>query len=93
MAWEENEHYTPGFTFEELEELFAENDLEIIHAANMFHTDIMVPLRSIVDRILPAELEFGIESIVKLNLLDIREERATSCREAEGIRFLGRKRA
>lgn len=92
MAWEENEHYTPGFTFEELDGLFAENDIEVIHAANMFHTDVMVPLRNIIDRILPAELEFGIASIVKLNLLDLREGRAQSLRQAEGVRFLGRKR-
>ncbi len=92
IAWEENEHYTPGFTFEDLEALFAENDLEVLHAANMFHTEIMVPLRNIVDRILPEELEYGIESIVRLNLLDVREGRAVSCRGAEGVKFLGRKR-
>lgn len=91
-AWEENEHFTPGFTFEDLEELFEENDLDVVHAANMFHLDVMVPLRNILDRILPGELEFGIEHMVRLYLLDVREGRASSCREAEGIRFLGRKR-
>lgn len=91
-AWEEHEHVTPGFSFDDLEELFADGGLDVLHAANMFHTDVMVPLRSIVDAILPAELEMAIEHVVRLNFLDLREGRAQSCREAEGIRFLGRKR-
>jgi SAM-dependent methyltransferase len=91
-AWEENEHYTPGFAFEDVEELFEENGLEVLHAANMFHQDVMLPLRGLVDRMSPAELESGIEHVARLYLLDVREGRASSCREAEGVRFLGRKR-
>ncbi len=91
-AWEENEHYTPGFAFEDLEELFEENGIELLDARNMFHQDVMLPLRRIVDAIGAAELESGIEEIARLYLLDVREGRATSYTQAEGIRFLGRKR-
>jgi SAM-dependent methyltransferase len=91
MAWEENEHYTPGFAFEDIEELFAENGLEVLHASNMFFLDVMLPLRRIVDRVSAAELEVGVEEIARLMLLDVRDDRVASCRQAEGIRFLGRK--
>lgn len=91
-AWEENEHYTPGFAFEDLEELFEENGIELLDARNMFYQDVMLPLRRIVDAIGSAELESGIEEIAKLYLLDVRDGRATTYKEAEGIRFLGRKR-
>ena len=89
---EENGHYTPGFTFADLEQLFRENDLEVLNAANMFHLDVMLPLRQIIDGISPSELEFGIEEIARLCLLDLRDGRVESRKQAEGIRFLGRKR-
>ena len=91
QSWEDNEHYTPGFCFEDLEVLFAENDLKVLHASNMFHLDVMLPIRKIVDGISSAELEFGIEELVHLYFLDLKDNRVQSYKEAEGIRFLGRK--
>lgn len=93
LAWEAAEHYTPGFDYADLEELFAENGLEVVHAANMFHTDLIFPLRELVERLSPAELESGAGEIARLYLRDVRDVRATSIRQAEGIRFLGRKPA
>jgi SAM-dependent methyltransferase len=93
QVWEQNQHYTPGFSFEDLEQLFAENNLEVLHAANMFHLEVMLPLRHIIDRISSAELEAGVKEIAQLYMLDLKDERVESYRQAEGIRFLGRKRS
>jgi trans-aconitate methyltransferase len=92
IAWEEFEHYTPGFAFEDLDELFAENGFEVVHASNMFFTDVMLPVRAIVEAIDAGTLEAGAEAIARLELLAVRDRRVESCREAEGIRFLGRKK-
>ena len=91
-AWEHAQHFTPGFSFEDLEELFEENGLDLLHASNMFHCDIVHPLRSLVDHLDPATVELAAGEIVELNLRDISENCAGSCREAEGIRFLGKRR-
>lgn len=91
-AWESFEHFTPGFNFDDLDELFAENGLEVLHASNMFFLDVVLPLRRLIDSISPAELECGAGEIARLFLLDLRTERVESSRQAEGIRYLGRKR-
>jgi SAM-dependent methyltransferase len=92
-VWEEHEHYTPGFNFEDLEELFAENGLEVLHASNMFHLDVELPVRRILEVIGAPELEAGARAVARLLLQDLdRDQRVASCRQAEGIRFLGRKK-
>jgi SAM-dependent methyltransferase len=92
VAWEEFGHFTPGFTFTDLEELFAENGLELLHASNMFFLDVVLPVRRIVERLAPAELECAAAEIARLLLFDLKSERVPTSRQAEGIRFLGRKR-
>ena len=90
-AWELCEHYTPGFSFEDLDELFAENGLEVLHASNMFDVDVVLPVRRLMDTLTPGETERATEALARLLLLDVRTRRVTSCRQAEGIRYLGRK--
>jgi SAM-dependent methyltransferase len=91
-AWEHAQHVTPGFAFADLEELFEENGLDVLHASNMFFCDLVHPLRALVDRFDEGTLESGAREIAKLYLLDVSDRRASNSREAEGIRFLGRKR-
>jgi len=90
-AWELCEHYTPGFSFEDLEELFAENGFEVLHASNMFFVDVILPVRRLMETLGPGETEVASEALAQLLLLDLRTRRANSCRQAEGVRFLGRK--
>jgi SAM-dependent methyltransferase len=85
------EHVTPGLTVEDLEELFAENGLEVLHASNMFHLDIVLPVRHIVEAMDAAELHAGAEAIANVLLLDLQDRRVSSSRESEGLRFLGRR--
>ena len=92
-AWEYAQHVTPGFSFEDLKELFEDNKIDVLHASNMFFCDLVHPLRSFVDLTDHAVLDAGSGHIAKLYLRDLSDRRATGCREAEGIRFLGCKRA
>jgi trans-aconitate methyltransferase len=92
-AWQYFQHVTPGFAFEDLEGLFEENNIEVLHASNMFFCDLVHPLRSLVDLTDHAVLEAGAGHIARLYLQDLSPRRASTHREAEGIRFLGRKRA
>ena len=91
-ALEEWGHYRPGFAFEDLETLFEENGLDVVHASNMFHTDVIVPVRQIVDRLSETELECAADAVASLFLRDIRGSRVESFRQAEGVRILGRRR-
>lgn len=91
-AWDLCGHYRPGFAFEDLEEMCAENGVDIVHASNMFYVDVIVPARQVLDRMSAGEFECAAEALARMMLLDLRERRATSFREAEGIRVLGRKR-
>jgi hypothetical protein len=91
-SWEHAQHVTPGFAFTDLEELFADNGLDVIHASNMFWCELVHPLRALADRLDDAALESGAAQIARLYLNDVREARARDSKEAEGIRFLGRKR-
>ena len=91
-AWEHAQHVTPGFSFEDLEELFEANGLDVLHAANMFFCDLVHPLRRLIDRLDEGTLESGAIEIARLYLRDVAERRAHNSKEAEGIRFLGRKR-
>lgn len=90
-AWELCEHYTPGFSFEDLDELFADNGLEVLHTSNMFDVDVVLPVRRLMDTLTPGETERATEALARLLLLDVRTRRVNSCRQAEGIRYLGRK--
>ncbi|MEO8756062.1 MAG: methyltransferase domain-containing protein, partial [Casimicrobiaceae bacterium] len=90
-AWEQFGHYTPGFTFEDLEELFAANGLEVLHASNMFYCDLVHPLRALVDHQDEATIESAAGEIVRLYLQDVSDTRVRDSKAAEGIRFLGRK--
>jgi hypothetical protein len=92
-AWEHAQHVTPGFDFADIEELFADNGLDVIHASNMFWCDLVHPLRALVDRFDDATLESGARQVARLYVQDLRDRRARDSKEAEGIRFLGRKRA
>jgi SAM-dependent methyltransferase len=85
-------HFTPGFSFEDLEALFEANGLEILHASSMFHLDLVLPLRRILDGMSRAELECAVEPIARLLLWDLRYEKAPSAQVAEGLRVLGRMR-
>jgi SAM-dependent methyltransferase len=92
-AWDVARHVTPGFAFEDLDEMFGENGVEVLHASNMLHQEVVLPVRRIIDRIDSAELECGAGELARLLLLDLRDQRVESCRQAEGIRVLGRRRA
>jgi hypothetical protein len=92
VAWERFEHYTPGFAFEDFEELFEENGFDVLHASNMFYLDMELPMRRILDALSPAELEAGADAIARLMQIDVRTGRVASAKQAEGIRFLGRRR-
>jgi hypothetical protein len=59
----------------------------------MFFLAVILPVRRIVERLQPAELECASGEIARLLLADLHDGRAASSREAEGIRFLGRKAA
>jgi hypothetical protein len=58
----------------------------------MFWCDLVHPLRSLVDGLDAATLESGAGDIARLYLNDVRDARASNSREAEGIRFLGRRK-
>lgn len=82
-----------NFSFEDLKGLFEDNGIEVLHACNMFFCDLVHPLRSLVGAIDHAILDASSGEFARLSLLDISDRRIASRTQAEGIRFLGRKRA
>jgi len=48
-------------------------------------------VRRLMETLGPGETEVASEALAQLLLLDLRTRRANSCRQAEGVRFLGRK--
>jgi SAM-dependent methyltransferase len=91
-AWELHEHVLPGFDFETLDDYFAENDLEVVHASNMFDTRIAHPLNALLHVMDTPVVERSLEEIVELFLLDLYDRRVDTHRASEGVRYLGRKR-
>jgi SAM-dependent methyltransferase len=89
--WEVNEHYLPGFSFQDLESLFAENSLEILHRSNMFRCRLG-DLMGLVNKMDSLSLDASLGEIARLFMLDVEDLRARDRTEAVGVRFLGKKR-
>jgi SAM-dependent methyltransferase len=85
-------HQTAGFSFEDLEGMFEANGFDVIHSSSMFHLDLVLPLRHILESMSRAELECAVLPIARLLLWDLRDEKAASALHAEGLRVLGRMR-
>jgi len=90
-AWELAEHVVPGFAFEDLQAMFETNGFEVLHASNMFHLDVVLPVRHILDAASPADIEASADALAHLLLLDLQDRRVSTSTESEGIRFLGRR--
>lgn len=92
QEYERHGHWLPGFSFDDLEGLFQENHLQVLHATSMFRTGIADNINELLGRMNQVSIESGLKQIVGLFLLDIQEHHAQNRSEAVGIRFLGQKR-
>jgi hypothetical protein len=72
--------------------MFEANGFDVIHSSSMFHLDLVLPLRHILESMSRAELECAVLPIARLLLWDLRDEKAASALHAEGLRVLGRMR-
>lgn len=89
--WEAHQHYLPGFSYQDLEQLFNENGFRVIHAANMFYGDLVNNLNALLTKMDVDTLKAGLEDIGRLFFLDLSDKRAESRQQAVGIHFLGQK--
>lgn len=92
QEWDLHEHFTPGFTHDELKKKFEDEDFEIIFQGNMFHEFIVPPLNQLLGLMTPEEIEQSMHSLLTLFKQDIREQKASNRSKARGIRVLGKKR-
>jgi SAM-dependent methyltransferase len=90
-AWEVAEHYTPGFDFATLQEYFGDAGFTILAARNMFYCALAHPLNALMKHMDARDIENGLADIVKLFLLDLRDDRVATSREAEGVWVLARR--
>jgi SAM-dependent methyltransferase len=90
-AWEVAEHYTPGFDFATLQQYFDEAGFTVLDAGNMFYAGLAHPLNALMRHMDVRDVEAGLPDIVKLFLLDRRDERVQTSREAEGIFVLAQR--
>ena len=90
-AWQTNEHYTPGFDFATLQRYFDEAGFTILAAGNMFYRGLAHPLNALMGHMDVRDVEVALPDIVKLFLLDLRDERVATSREAEGVFVLAQR--
>ena len=91
--WREHEHFLPGFTFEDLEALFAEAQFDVLHASNMFRVPLASELNNLIDKMPAGSIETALAEIGRLFLLDVDGRRVSSRADgSHGVRMLGRRR-
>jgi len=90
-AWEVAEHFTPGFDFATLEEYFADAGFTILESGNMFYRGLAHPLNALMQHMDVRGIEASLADVTRLFLLDLRDERVATSREAEGIFVLARR--
>jgi trans-aconitate methyltransferase len=92
LAWEDHEHVLPGFDFETLEAYFEAEGYDVALASNMFDTRLAHPLNGLLHTVDTPTVEAMLDDVVRLFLLDLKEWRVGTHRDAEGVKVLGRKR-
>jgi SAM-dependent methyltransferase len=90
-AWEVAEHHTLGYDFETLDAYFTANGLDVLYASNMFDCRIAHPLNALLHAMDASAIESVVEPVVRLFMLDLAPSRVASMKEAEGIKYLGRR--
>jgi SAM-dependent methyltransferase len=91
-CWDNFEHFTPGYTFDDLRQFFEENGLEVLHAANQYHTNYVPALDELMSRMDAPTIRVALESIVRLYALDVDDTRLDGRTGALAVRFLARRR-
>jgi hypothetical protein len=92
INWEEYQHFVPGFTFDDLNTLFAENHFKVIHSGNMFFWDLYPKLNHLLSKMDGKRVQACLPELVDLFLLDIKPYLVGSRHEgALGVCVLGQK--
>ncbi len=92
-AWERHEHVLPGFDFETLDGYFEAAGFDVVLASNMFRCQLAHPLNGLLHVVDTPVVETVLEEVVRLFLLDLDPSRVDTHRLAEGVKYLGRRRA
>lgn len=92
LAAEVYGHVVAGFDFQTLDDYFAAARFDVLLSSNMFRRPLAGPLNGILDGLDTVRIESILEDVVRLFLLDLAPLRAESMRNAEGIKYLGRRR-
>lgn len=90
--WENFQHYLPGFSFEDLHRMFAENGFRVLQASNMFYAPLENNINSWISCMNKDNMEKALMPIIQLFLFDVADKQYT-CRGdgVSGIRVLGQK--
>ena len=92
-AWERHEHVLPGFDFETLDGYYASAGYDVELSSNMFDCRLAHPLNGLLHVMDTPTIESALEEVVRLFLLDLAPSRVDTHRLAEGVKYLGRRRA